>query len=84
MKGNRVFLPNLRFIPSIRKVRIYALAKELKVDSKELVDICTKAGVRGKGSALACLTEEEVEIVKQFFKDDDSGANRSDWRKRRW
>jgi translation initiation factor IF-2 len=51
-------------------VRIYALAKELKVDSKELVDICTKAGVPGKGSALASLTEDEVEKVKQFLKGD--------------
>ncbi len=51
-------------------VRIYALAKELKLDSKELVDICTKAGVPGKGSALASLTEEEVEKVKQFLKGD--------------
>ncbi len=49
-------------------VRIYALAKELKVDSKELVDICTKAGVPGKGSALASLTEEEVDKVQQFLK----------------
>jgi translation initiation factor IF-2 len=49
-------------------VRIYALAKELKIDSKELVDICTKAGVPGKGSALASLTEEEVEKVTQFLK----------------
>src|SRR5687768_12973096 len=49
-------------------VRIYSLAKELKLDSKELVDICTKAGVPGKGSALASLTEDEVEKVKQFLK----------------
>jgi translation initiation factor IF-2 len=49
-------------------VRIYSLAKELKFDSKELVDICTKAGVPGKGSALASLTEEEVEKVKAFLK----------------
>ena len=49
-------------------VRIYALAKDLKVDSKELVDICTKAGVPGKGSALASLTEEEVEKVQQVLK----------------
>jgi len=49
-------------------VRIYALAKELKLDSKELVDICTKAGVPGKGSALASLTEDEAEKVKQFLK----------------
>src|SRR4051812_24822236 len=33
----------------------------------ELVDICTKAGVPGKGSALASLTEDEVEKVKQFL-----------------
>jgi translation initiation factor IF-2 len=52
-----------------RPRRIYALAKELKVESKELVEVCIKAGIRGKGSALANLTEEEVEKVKQFLKD---------------
>jgi translation initiation factor IF-2 len=49
-------------------VRIYALAKELKLDSKDLVDICTKAGVLGKGSALASLTEEEADKVKLFLR----------------
>jgi translation initiation factor IF-2 len=49
-------------------VRIYSLAKELKLDSKELVDICTKAGIPGKGSALASLTEDEAEKVKQFLR----------------
>jgi translation initiation factor IF-2 len=48
-------------------VRIYALAKDLKLDSKELVDICTKAGVPGKGSALASLTEDEAEKVTQYY-----------------
>ncbi len=47
--------------------RIYALAKELKVDSKELVEICNKAGVTGKGSALASLSDEEVAKVKSFL-----------------
>ena len=47
-------------------VRIYSLAKELKLDSKELVDICTKAGVTGKGSALASLTDEEVDRSRSF------------------
>ena len=37
-------------------VRIYSLAKELKVDSKELVDLCTQIGIGGKGSALASLS----------------------------
>ena len=49
-------------------VRIYALAKELNLDSKELVRICTKAGVLGKGSALASLTTDEVDKIKQFLK----------------
>jgi translation initiation factor IF-2 len=53
-------------------LRIYALAKELKLDSKELVDICTKAGVTGKGSALASLTDEEVTRIKAYL----SGAAR--------
>ena len=48
-------------------VRIYSLAKELKLDSKILVDICTSAGVTGKGSALASLTDEEVDRVKAFI-----------------
>jgi translation initiation factor IF-2 len=48
-------------------VRIYSLAKELKLDSKVLVDICTSAGVTGKGSALANLTDEEVERVKAYL-----------------
>ncbi|MBN2023982.1 MAG: translation initiation factor IF-2 [Pirellulales bacterium] len=45
-------------------IRIYALAKQLKLDSKTLVDICNDAGVTGKGSALASLTDEELEKVK--------------------
>ena len=36
-------------------IRIYALAKDLKIDSKELVEFCNKAGIPGKGSALASL-----------------------------
>ncbi len=48
-------------------VRIYALAKELNVDSKELVDLCAKAGVSGKGSALASLSDEEADKVKTFI-----------------
>src|SRR6185437_4082183 len=57
-------------------VRIYSLAKELKLDSKVLVDLCTKAGVTGKGSALASLTEEEVAKVKAFVAGGNKGAAR--------
>jgi len=48
-------------------IRIYSLAKQLKLDSKVLVDICTKAGVTGKGSALASLTDEEMATVTAFI-----------------
>lgn len=47
-------------------VRIYALAKELKIDSKELVEICPKAGISGKGSALASLDDDEVAKIKAY------------------
>ncbi|WDQ14546.1 translation initiation factor IF-2 [Rhodopirellula sp. P2] len=45
-------------------VRIYALAKELNLDSKELVDVVKKAGITGKGSALASLSDEEAQQVR--------------------
>ena len=56
-------------------IRIYALAKELKVDSKELVDICTSAGITGKGSALASLSEEEAEKLRNHLAGPLSGAS---------
>jgi translation initiation factor IF-2 len=43
------------------------LAKELNVDSKQLVTICNKAGVTGKGSALASLDDEEVGRIKSYL-----------------
>lgn len=49
-------------------VRIYTLAKDLKVDSKDLVDLCKKAGITGKGSALASLTDEEAQKVTDYVR----------------
>jgi translation initiation factor IF-2 len=48
-------------------VRIYTLSKELKIDSKELVELCTRAGIQDKGSALASMTDEEVARLKEFI-----------------
>ncbi|MBR2693883.1 MAG: translation initiation factor IF-2 [Thermoguttaceae bacterium] len=48
-------------------IRIYALAKELKTDNKELVDICQKIGLSEKRSALAGLTDEEVALIKDYL-----------------
>ena len=48
-------------------VRIYALAKELKMDGKVLADLSTKAGIPGKGSALASLEDDEVAKLKAYM-----------------
>lgn len=57
--------------------RIYSLAKELKIDSKELVDLCAKAGITGKGSALASLDDGEVTRLKEFLGNRGRGSERS-------
>ena len=49
-------------------IRIYSLAKQLKIDSKELVEVCNRAGVPGKGSALASLSDEEADRVREYLK----------------
>src|SRR5262245_1606758 len=54
--------------------RIYALAKELNIDSKDLVDLCPKAGIQGKGSALASLTDDEVVKLRAYL---DNASSRS-------
>jgi len=48
-------------------VRIYALAKQLKIDHKSLIDICKKVGITVKGSALASLSDDEVAVVKSYL-----------------
>ena len=48
------------------------LAKELKVDSKDLVDLVKKVGITGKGSALASLSDEEAQKVRDHL----SGAGK--------
>ena len=55
-------------------VRIYTLAKDLKVDSKDLVDLCKKAGITGKGSALASLTDEEAQKVTDYVRGSASNS----------
>lgn len=52
--------------------RIYALAKELAMDSKELVDLCTKIGILNKGSALASLEDDEVERINKYLAGSDA------------
>ena len=55
-------------------IRIYTLAKELKIDNKKLVDVCTSAGIKGKGSALASLSDEELATLKAYHGGRASGS----------
>ncbi|WP_339733966.1 translation initiation factor IF-2 [uncultured Gimesia sp.] len=49
------------------KIRIFALAKELGMDSKVLIDECNQAGVKLKNSALASITPEQRDIVIAYL-----------------
>ena len=55
-------------------VRIYSLAKDLGMDSKELVDLCTRLGIQGKGSALASLEDEEIARIKRHMEEKSAHA----------
>ena len=45
------------------KIRIFALAKELGMDSKILIEHCNAAGIQIKNSALASISPEEKDRV---------------------
>jgi translation initiation factor IF-2 len=49
------------------KIRIFALAKELNIDSKQLIEYCSKAGVPAK-NVLASITPEERDQLVAFLK----------------
>ena len=55
------------------KIRIFALAKELGLDSKDLIDYCNRAGIELKNSPLASITPEQRDLVLQFI--DGQGAS---------
>ena len=49
-------------------VRVYALAQQLGLESKDLLDLCRSAGIEVKNSALAILTGEECAQVEHLAK----------------
>ena len=55
------------------KIRIFALAKELGLDSKELIEFAAQAGVEVKNSALASISPEERDLVLAHMKSAKSG-----------
>jgi len=56
------------------KIRIFALAKELDIDSKLLIDYCSKAGITIKNSALASISPEERDRVLEIIRTSGSPA----------
>lgn len=56
------------------KIRIFALAKELDIDSKLLIDYCSKAGITIKNSALASISPEERDRVMDIIRSSGPGA----------
>src|SRR5580692_1166463 len=50
------------------KIRIFALAKELGIDSKDLIEHCNAAGIKLKNSPLASISPEERDRVLQQMK----------------
>ena len=49
------------------KIRIFALAKDLALDSKELIELCGQAGIHLKNSALASITPEERDVLLNYI-----------------
>lgn len=48
-------------------IRIYALAKDLNVESKVLIDLCTQLGIKNKAGALQSLSDDDVEKIKSHL-----------------
>ncbi len=56
------------------KVRVFALAKELGLDSKELIQHCNDLGIPVKSSALASITPEERDKVVSWYQDQQTAG----------
>jgi translation initiation factor IF-2 len=54
-------------------VRVFALAKELKLDNKELIDVCQELGFEKVKNQLNSLTADQADLVRKRVKD---GAHR--------
>jgi translation initiation factor IF-2 len=70
--GRRSDLLN-REASSVLKVRVFALAKELGIDSKDLIQYCSDVGIQVKSSALASITPEERDRVVAYYQEQSAG-----------
>jgi len=51
------------------KVRVYALAKELKLDTKDILDLCSELGYPSIKNQLSGLEPEHVDALKKRVKE---------------
>ena len=58
------------------KIRLFALARELGLDSKVLIELCDEAGVKLR-NALATITPEEKDQIVAFIRNRNSGPRPS-------
>lgn len=56
------------------KIRLFALARELGLDSKVLIELCDEAGVKLR-NALATITPEEKDQIVAFIKNREGGGS---------
>jgi translation initiation factor IF-2 len=56
------------------KIRLFALAKELGIDSKVLIQHCNDAGLTVKSSPLASITPEERDVLLKHLETVDTSA----------
>ena len=59
------------------KIRIFALAKELGLDSKVLIEYCNNAGIQIKNSALASISPEEKDVLLKYLDTIGKGGEQS-------
>ena len=74
-------------VGNVPKIRVHELAKELKITTKELINIMSKHNIENK-KTMSNVTEEEVVAVKRFFensrslgKDEDQPKNQEEKKK---
>jgi len=60
------------------KIRIFALAKELGFDSKDLIQHCNDAGLDVKSSPLASITPAERDVLMQHLQAQQSSSSTAD------
>ena len=56
------------------KIRIFALAKDLGLDSKDLIQTCRDAGLDVKASPLASISEDERDMILARLEEKGSSA----------